>query len=227
MTIYFMKWHNLVKIGESCHPNLRLKEIEMEYKVNGIELLATTDKYSEKDIHYIFKKWKFNGEWFHLSDNILAFIDKIKESNSYTLENAITKGLINPLLEQDMRWKHMINDVFKDDQKIHFLPTPEEQFKESFNPLIQLCNALCGRTMIYCYKCGKLRDYVYGRICSTCKSQFTQYINKSINMYIRNGNFNEGLKFIEKMKEKAIIFGLENNLEKLEIYNDKIKRCIA
>lgn len=79
--IYFIgkNWRGPVKIGFSTNPQKRLEQIQTgnPYKMR-ILYLAVGSFYMEKRLHKLFKKHRYQGEWFE-GKVIKEFLDNIFE----------------------------------------------------------------------------------------------------------------------------------------------------
>jgi len=71
--------YKFIKIGRSDCISKRLKQIQT-YFHNKVELLHTTTKYSERDLHKKFEHLRQRGEWFEYTDEIKKFIEEDKKN---------------------------------------------------------------------------------------------------------------------------------------------------
>ena len=68
---------NQVKIGYSANPTKRLKQLETATSSKLVLAAAIPgDRKIEADYHYHFAMYKTRREWFELSPEIQAFIDR-------------------------------------------------------------------------------------------------------------------------------------------------------
>ena len=72
--------NNFVKIGKSDNPENRLTILQIGCPFK-LELIYSTDKYSEKELHEKFKEEKINGEWFYYLWKIHNFIEKERKKD--------------------------------------------------------------------------------------------------------------------------------------------------
>jgi len=77
--VYFIKKGDMVKIGKSADPQRRLLEIQTSTP-DPIELLYTTNKFYENELHKKFENYHKRGEWFFFSYEIEDFIRQLKMS---------------------------------------------------------------------------------------------------------------------------------------------------
>ena len=79
-SIYFIKQGEYVKIGYSAGIKDRLKGLQTG-SPEELEVLATEhgDKLTEKWLHMLFEKQHYRGEWFKLDDELLNYIECLKQ----------------------------------------------------------------------------------------------------------------------------------------------------
>ncbi len=73
--VYFIKVKDrgFVKIGQANDPCLRLKQLQTS-NPDKLELVATIDDMSEKELHELFKDKRHRGEWFLYDSTIIKFL---------------------------------------------------------------------------------------------------------------------------------------------------------
>jgi hypothetical protein len=102
MTIYFLRHADLIKIGFTSHLQTRMKSI-LTAVPGGAELLGHMpgERDVESHFHAVFAADRFSGEWFAVSDRLLAVIDAIaiKELPSVDMPKLIHRE------EQDQAWR--------------------------------------------------------------------------------------------------------------------------
>ena len=75
--VYFIQSENFIKIGYAFNPKMRIITLQTSNPNKLIPLLVITGGYDkEKELHYKFNKFRVNGEWFKLSDEIFEFINE-------------------------------------------------------------------------------------------------------------------------------------------------------
>jgi hypothetical protein len=74
--VYFLKHRDFVKIGLSNNIARRIEFYRRSIpdKIVPLEVLATTDNYTERELHLRFREFRISGDWFHFSDPIRRFI---------------------------------------------------------------------------------------------------------------------------------------------------------
>lgn len=71
----------LVKFGRSHHPGMRLKAIRTG-NCADLKLWAFCEHkspFTEREVHKQLKEFRINGEWFRLTDEARAIINKMRE----------------------------------------------------------------------------------------------------------------------------------------------------
>jgi hypothetical protein len=78
MPIYFIRSGNYVKIGRAEEPWRRFAALQTSH-YDTLEMLAIMpgDFPVEAEMHRKFKEFRKRGEWFHLSEPILSFIQTL------------------------------------------------------------------------------------------------------------------------------------------------------
>lgn len=73
--IYFIEYGNLIKIGYAKNPAKRIKEIQSNYPLPlGIVGIIDGERSEEQKLHFKFKEYHVNKEWFEKSISILNFV---------------------------------------------------------------------------------------------------------------------------------------------------------
>jgi hypothetical protein len=74
--VYFLKSKGFIKIGHTANIKKRIGSLQ-GFNPSGLELLGWVpeDRFSEKQLHDKFKKYKHHLEWFTISPEILEFIN--------------------------------------------------------------------------------------------------------------------------------------------------------
>lgn len=76
--VYFIRDDNsgLVKIGRSYNPEKRRKQLQSELHGHDLVILGTMEcpAYVEAELHYKFKDYRENGEWFRPEFQLMEYI---------------------------------------------------------------------------------------------------------------------------------------------------------
>ena len=99
--IYFIKSERMVKIGCSINIDRRIKEIQ-PWSPYPLELLAVMPGTVriENAVHSMFEADWSHAEWFHLSADITAFIERIKDGNIPVLDEAPKSAYRRQVIEK-------------------------------------------------------------------------------------------------------------------------------
>ena len=97
MSVYFIQAENgPIKIGMSDCPIIRLKALKTGSPVplKLIKQISCTTKKSkllEKALHVKFKNCRLHGEWFHPTDELLKYIERVPKVKLGTVQGRLIK----------------------------------------------------------------------------------------------------------------------------------------
>lgn len=74
--VYFLKHQEYLKIGLSNNIPKRIKDLRHSFPgvILSLEVLGTTDNYTERELHLRFKRFRVAGDWFRYEDPLQRFI---------------------------------------------------------------------------------------------------------------------------------------------------------
>jgi hypothetical protein len=128
MNIYFIKdERGPIKIGISCDINKRITGMQTSNPYKLELLLYIQDcKYTEKQLHLMFNKYRIRGEWFEPAPELLEFIDKIRLENpkSFDGRDYVDTGKYDQDFEDrqmSIQWRIFKVKPYSVDEKIFLL----------------------------------------------------------------------------------------------------------
>ncbi len=92
--LYVVRAGQFVKIGSTVDPIKRLSQLQVgcPYKIQLVAVFPGTRK-DEKELHRIFKKDRFRGEWFVYRGAIARWVDDLGPPIHNVLEERVREQL--------------------------------------------------------------------------------------------------------------------------------------
>ncbi len=85
--LYFFhnRINNIVKVGISNEPKVRLKSIKYQSGIREIDLLIQFSGLGsrERDLHKLFSKYKTIGEWFKYTGMVKSYVEHLNKTKSF------------------------------------------------------------------------------------------------------------------------------------------------